>query len=103
MPDGTLEPHPNDTEADRRDLAKAKEIIARVEKMRRGPKRQEIDDLRDTLGPRAGPADLRNSVLNANRELREVMRPQAGPSDLRNSRLNQDRDVRGQMRQQVGP
>ena len=50
------------------------------------------------MEPHVGPADLRNSRLNANREVREIMRPRSGPSDLRYCKLNKSDDVRGQMR-----
>ena len=59
---------------------------------------QQTDEPRETMEPHVGPADLRNSRLNANREVREIMRPWSGPSDLRYCKLNKSDDVRGQMR-----
>ena len=97
--DGTLDPHPNDTKTEKRDLALAKEIIAEIEKRRRLSK----DDLRETMRPRAGPADLRNSRLNADKEMRDLMRPPVGPGDLRNSHLNAEKELREIMRPQPGP
>ena len=64
----------------------------RVERMRR---RVNSDgELRETMRPRAGPADLRNLSLNRETDTRELMRPRPGPSDLRYSNLQPNKDLR---------
>ena len=97
--DGTTVPHRNNEEAERKDLEESYReetvLVERIERMRR----LQTEELRDTMGQRAGPADLRNR----NRELREVMRQRSGPADLRNSNLNRDQEVREQMRPRSGP
>ena len=90
--DDTPVPRTNDEETGKRDLEESFKDTTLVER------RQQTDELRDTMGPRAGPAGLRNSPLNAGREIHEVMRPRSGPSDLRNCKLNWGEDIREQMR-----
>ena len=64
----------------------------RVERMRR--RANSDGELRETMRPRAGPADLRNSSLNREKDARELMRPRPGPSDLRYSNLQPNKDLR---------
>ena len=46
------------------------------------------------MRPPTGPADLRNSRLNADKELREIMRPPPGPANLRNSHFCAGKELR---------
>ena len=94
--DGTLDPHP---ETEKHNLAMAREVIAEI---RRRKRLSEVN-VRETMRPRVGSADLRNSRLNADKDMRDLMRPPVGPADLRNSRLNNNRDLRESMRPQPGP
>ena len=55
-------------------------------------------ELRDTMRPRSGPADLRNSRLNRDTDTRELMRPRPGPSDLRYSNLQPNKELREVMK-----
>ena len=95
----TTVPYQDNGEAERKDLEESYReetvLVKRIKRMRR----LQTEELRDTMGNRAGPADLRNR----NRELREVMRPRSGPADLRNSHLNRDQDIREQMGPRSGP
>ena len=50
------------------------------------------------MRPPIGPADLRHSRLNADRELRELMRPQPGPADLRYSHFQAGKELRDIMK-----
>ena len=50
------------------------------------------------MRPSSGPADLRNSRFNRDKDTRELMRPRSGPSDLRYSRLQPNRELREVMR-----
>ena len=87
----------NDGESERRRLEEEclREETILVEKVERMRKRAYSDgELRDTMRPRPGPADLRNSTLNREKDAREHMRPRPGPSDLRYSNLQPNRELR---------
>ena len=45
---------------------------------------------------------MRNRV-NSDGELRDTMRPRSGPADLRNPRLNRDKDAKGTYATETGP
>ena len=73
--------HQNDVEAVRRELEEElREETILVEKIER----------------------VRNRV-NSDGELRDTMRPRSGPADLRNPRLNRDKDAKGTYATETGP
>ena len=78
-PDST---HQNDGKAERRELEEEclREETILIEKIER----------------------VRNRV-NSDGELRDTMRPRSGPADLRNPRLNRDKDAKGTYATETGP
>ena len=89
--------HQNDDEAERRKLEEEclREETKLIENIERFRSRVNSDgDLRDTMRPKSGRADLRNSILNRDTDTRELMRPRPGPSDLRYSNLQPNKELR---------
>ena len=97
-PDST---HQNDGKAERREFEEEclREETLLIEKIERVRNRVNSDgELRGTMRPRSGPADLRNPRLNRDKDARELMRPRPGPSDLRYSNLQPNKELREVMK-----
>ena len=69
------------------------ELTRSIDVLRRWALSPEDDDLRKQLKRKIGPADLRN----INKDLRETIRRHSDHYDLRNTVLNRDRDLRVQL------
>ena len=108
-PEPTEPDEQNFHESTRRDDAEEEEECLReetrlVEDIVRYINRVNSDcELRETMRPRSGTADLRNANLNRETDTRELMRQRAGPSDLRYSKLQPKKDLRDLMKPKLKP